>query len=169
MICRKCHQDKPATTEFFPVCKKMVSGLQNECKVCAHARRRSYGYRTQGKWKAWKIGEVYACKTCGKEAVYSAENFRYHQCHDCYTQTVGKKALKRKYGVDHQFDPYWKSKGCEACGSKHRLVYDHCHDTGKLRGVLCQSCNTALGMLEDSEGRIMGLRKYLIARDHRKV
>ena len=30
-----------------------------------------------------------------------------------------------------------------------RLYVDHCHKTGKIRGLLCNSCNTALGLLKD--------------------
>lgn len=42
---------------------------------------------------------------------------------------------------------------CEICGKTLvRLVIDHNHKTGKLRGVLCVSCNAALGgFMDDSE------------------
>jgi len=29
------------------------------------------------------------------------------------------------------------------------LVVDHCHDTGAVRGLLCSSCNKAIGLLKD--------------------
>lgn len=38
---------------------------------------------------------------------------------------------------------------------------DHCHVTGKVRGLLCPLCNVALGALRDDEARILGLAEYL--------
>ncbi len=38
---------------------------------------------------------------------------------------------------------------------------DHCHATGRVRGILCSACNTSLGLLEESRERIMGLVSYL--------
>jgi len=59
---------------------------------------------------------------------------------------------------------------CEACGESITDVkgdsagkhLDHEHDTGDLRGVLCQSCNTALGLLSESVPRLVGLLNYLV-------
>ena len=45
---------------------------------------------------------------------------------------------------------------CEVCGREARLVYDHNHETGFVRGRLCGGCNTAIGMLGDS---IEGLQR----------
>jgi hypothetical protein len=37
---------------------------------------------------------------------------------------------------------------------------DHSHETKKVRGLLCGSCNRALGLLKDDENRIIGLATY---------
>lgn len=54
----------------------------------------------------------------------------------------------------------------EGCGvpldiSSRSFTLDHDHDTGEIRGVLCQRCNLALGHLKDDPKRIAGLLNYL--------
>jgi hypothetical protein len=50
---------------------------------------------------------------------------------------------------------------CLICAEKKQLVVDHCHATGKVRGLLCFSCNKALGFLKDDLGRIERVINYL--------
>lgn len=40
----------------------------------------------------------------------------------------------------------------------NKLHIDHCHETGRIRGLLCMPCNVALGMLGDNE---VGLTRAL--------
>ena len=42
-----------------------------------------------------------------------------------------------------------------------RLAGDHCHKTGKLRGLLCTQCNTAIGLMKDSPTRLRAAVEYL--------
>ena len=53
---------------------------------------------------------------------------------------------------------------CAICGAmpKKPLFVDHCHVTGKVRGLLCVSCNTALGLLKDSITALEQAIKYLL-------
>lgn len=51
--------------------------------------------------------------------------------------------------------------GCEVCGSFDRLHVDHDHITNTVRGILCQNCNIALGLLKDDVSRILKLAHYL--------
>ena len=41
-------------------------------------------------------------------------------------------------------------------------VVDHCHTTGKVRGLLCQQCNSGLGFFKDSILSLLRAIKYLI-------
>ncbi|WP_442942261.1 endonuclease VII domain-containing protein [Nonomuraea sp. NBC_00507] len=52
---------------------------------------------------------------------------------------------------------------CAACRrvTDQNLHVDHCHTTGKVRGLLCVGCNTALGLLAEDSERIRGLLGYL--------
>ena len=42
-----------------------------------------------------------------------------------------------------------------------QLCVDHCHKTGKIRGLLCSACNTTLGFMEDDVKRLFSAIKYL--------
>ena len=53
------------------------------------------------------------------------------------------------------------SKACEVCGSTKNLCIDHNHIIGKVRGVLCSRCNSALGLLRDSKEVILKLASYI--------
>ena len=62
--------------------------------------------------------------------------------------------LKTKYGItDADYDWLYKGQGgrCGICSEPHkRLVVDHDHNSGRVRGLLCRKCNAAIGQLNDS-------------------
>lgn len=58
---------------------------------------------------------------------------------------------------------------CAICSKPHdessmfkRLHVDHCHDTGKIRGLLCSRCNTALGLFKDDVQVMQKAIDYLV-------
>lgn len=52
--------------------------------------------------------------------------------------------------------------GMESCSTNRAFAVDHCHDTGKIRGLLCFHCNTGLGKFKDSPELIQSAHDYLI-------
>ena len=88
----------------------------------------------------------------------------YRECRTCLrgrdrnrkrdTEHARRSALKSRYGVTPEWvDVYTAEVGnrCELCGAppqKNRLHLDHCHDTGKIRGLLCSKCNAGLHTVE---------------------
>ena len=61
-----------------------------------------------------------------------------------------------------------QSNKCAICGTtssgSHRtkfLSVDHCHKTFKIRGLLCQQCNTAISMFKDSPELLRKAATYL--------
>ncbi len=55
---------------------------------------------------------------------------------------------------------------CQACerpgeGNYKRLVIDHDHKTGKVRGLICQKCNTVLGLVNDNINTLENLAQFI--------
>lgn len=75
----------------------------------------------------------------------------------------------RKYGITiEQRDEILKKQGgiCPICGTDNPGTrdwhIDHCHKTGRVRGVLCNTCNTGLGMFADAPEKLQSAVLYLV-------
>jgi hypothetical protein len=75
-----------------------------------------------------------------------------------------------KYGISPaEYDRMLAEQGggCKICGSAEskrkgqRLMVDHCHSTGKVRGLLCNPCNAAIGLLGDNISHLQSAIEYL--------
>jgi len=53
------------------------------------------------------------------------------------------------------------SHRCGICSATKILYVDHNHETGVLRGLLCPSCNSAIGLLGESKERFAAAVAYL--------
>lgn len=51
--------------------------------------------------------------------------------------------------------------GGPGVGARDKRQIDHCHDTGRVRGVLCWDCNSAIGKLGDNKEGIQRALQYL--------
>ena len=80
------------------------------------------------------------------------------------------KHLEYSYGITLDDFNAMREKAnysCQGCGKhekdtpRKRLFVDHCHTTGAIRGLLCQQCNTALGMANDNPEILASLISYL--------
>ena len=77
--------------------------------------------------------------------------------------------LKQKYGItlDDYNTMFTQQNGCCSICGKHQseisrtLAVDHCHTTGKIRGLLCMPCNLAIGKLNDDITLLKNAIKYL--------
>lgn len=85
----------------------------------------------------------------------------YHHCKSCCSiHKAGSKEyyrdweLKKNYGIS--LEEYFeqcklRDNVCDICFNKVKTLHvDHSHDTGKVRGYLCGSCNRGIGLLKDS-------------------
>lgn len=77
--------------------------------------------------------------------------------------------LKRAYGIsfeDYKAMEVAQDGKCKICGGTTlyrgtRFAVDHCHITGKVRGLLCTKCNSGLGMFNDDINLISAAISYL--------
>ena len=112
------------------------------------------------------------CRKCGNK--FTPYTPAEHLCSDkCKEHAFADKYLMRNYKID--LDTYKtllnsQDSKCAICKTegflmkkshKVRLVVDHCHDTGVIRGLLCHNCNRALGLLQDSKVNIATALEYL--------
>ncbi len=99
------------------------------------------------------------------------------RCKECnlqdvkdYQQKRGKSQLHRqsRYGLtSDEVTAYLHVPSCQACGSKFatesEMKFDHCHQLGHVRGVLCHRCNmTCLGDAEECVIRMEACLAYLL-------
>jgi hypothetical protein len=80
--------------------------------------------------------------------------------------------IKRVFGLDRsQYAAMLSTQGncCAICGRSPEGSYpgmlhvDHCHDTGKVRGLLCQVCNLSLGKFQHDPDLLRRAAEYLEA------
>lgn len=79
---------------------------------------------------------------------------------------IAKYHRKRAYQItQEEFEAMIEAQrgACGICGRTdvERFSVDHCHKTGKVRGLLCSPCNGALGSFKDDIGTLEAAIKYL--------
>jgi len=55
---------------------------------------------------------------------------------------------------------------CQICEKEKKLVVDHCHNSGKVRGLLCYGCNTSLGQFKDDTSLLRRAITYLERKEY---
>jgi hypothetical protein len=80
-----------------------------------------------------------------------------------------KSRLKSKFGIGVEYyEALLRSQkeGCAICGkqgsNKRALAVDHCHVTGKIRGLLCGRCNMGIGLLGDTAQQLKAAYEYVV-------
>ena len=120
------------------------------------------------------------CAECGEYKRYteypyakssvSAEGYAaYPRCKPCHSAWKNKAHIRRTYGLewDEYLDLMNKQCGkCALCGSEGsgkdtRLVVDHCRETGRVRGLLCWSCNVGIGLFKEDPDLLNKVIDYI--------
>lgn len=125
------------------------------------------------------------CTKCLINPSRNAEGKRGSWCNPCQRKLVKKKTreenrrdrLKRYYNLTlEEVNERYEAQGkrCLICtefmtqpeigNTKRTLNIDHCHNTNKVRGIICSSCNVGLGNFGDNPGTLY--RAYTYLKEH---
>ena len=138
--CSACTQ--LLSVDSFDRNKRAKDGYQNVCSEC----RRDY----HRKW--------YQRRKSGDDTEYLAGQAAKLR------RNVFLRKLKQ-YGLSELQYNELASKGCAICGGpprgRGRYHFDHEHLTGKFRGLLCATCNPAIGLFKESQTLLIRAAGYL--------
>jgi hypothetical protein len=139
--CNTCKLELPA--ERFNRSSAAPDGLQYKCKSCMNDYKRAWDKANPGRaglsaWRA-ELKRSYGMTQEEYESMHVAQN---GVCAICRLPEVGR---------------HW-------AGVTYRLHVDHCHETGRVRGLLCGPCNRALGMFKDNAVTMRRAIEYLEGR-----
>ena len=129
------------------------------CNLCNEEKSLSEFYQFYNKWSGKNYNSS-RCKQCHLE---------YKKNNPNTSKNKKSEKLKLRYGITYE---YWESMrkkenfSCMICGITEdeigkKLDVDHCHNTGKVRGVLCNPCNTTLGHAKDNIAILEAAIDYL--------
>jgi 5-methylcytosine-specific restriction endonuclease McrA len=183
--CPRCKTTKP-TVEFSRNSRQR-DGLASYCKACSATMQRDYAKTPRGrathlrsvrKWQDTEKG-----KAAHQRYVEShQEEIRQRAAARARTpkgkEQGRKRRLRSRYGLSpEEYAALLTEQGgeCALCGSKEargrwgtHFHVDHCHASGKVRGLLCASCNSALAQLGDSVEGLTRALDYVRRADYRK-
>ena len=139
-VCTKCLEKK--TLQDFSRKRVSKDGYETQCRSCINTHVREDWYP---KNRDKRVEGCRKYKQNNKTKLLASR-------HNLPLSEV-EEALKDSDGL------------CEICRKDTKLFLDHCHDSLKVRGLLCQNCNSALGFLGDSREVVLDLlsniREYL--------
>lgn len=155
-VCTKCAQ--PLTPEVIAKGgkdpKTGEGRTRNVCKSCWNSYVRAHKARNREKdraqQRAWKLANADSFRCSHLRSLYGLSLAEYQRLE---TEQEGKCACCRQPEIGT-----YRSNGVI---KQKRLAVDHCHDTGRIRGLLCANCNTALGLIQEDPARARSLADYL--------
>ena len=160
--CKNCKKNKYYQSKGVQVntyCKSCCiltpTKSNGECRRCLH------------------LAGLKECSVCHEIAV-AALDFKERQgiCRRCRhplahltkKEQVRHAIYMKKYGLGYgEYMAMGHDQGwlCKICKRDKPLVVDHDHENGQIRGLLCGTCNTGLGMFQDCQKRLEAAGKYL--------
>ena len=138
--------------------------MHKQCNNCKETKLLEAFYPKTGNRGPGIANYSSQCRECDKEArkIYVLNN-----PDKCKDSDRGYHLSRYGISVSDYNSMFIKQNGCcLGCGThqmdlKKRLCVDHCHKTDIVRGLLCQPCNSLLGMAKDNVETLSNLIKYL--------
>lgn len=126
----------------------------NELKNCNRCKeRKSFQHFSRDKTR--KDGMTIVCKECQSSYIKSLTRDRTRDYH-----------YKKYYGIslieynDMLLAQECKCAVCRQISTK-RLNVDHNHTTGEVRALLCNHCNSSLGLMKEDIGLLLSMIEYI--------
>jgi hypothetical protein len=141
-VCSCCGKLKKITNFY----KHSKNKLRNDCKECAAVKNKKYAAENKDvlkvKNKEWALNNKLKIKNT---------------------------KLLKKFGITlEEKEKIFKNQNnsCAICLATENIRsrdwdVDHCHKTGRVRGILCSNCNRALGLFGDDVNVIANAASYL--------
>ncbi len=155
--CGICGLCKPLSA--FGINRAKKDGRNLYCKTCNCSKQQKRALKTKRQYSPPDDMMTKRCPRC--EKVKSASEFHRQLSHKSgladYCRECTCFAVRlRKYGITREqyHELYDAQHGlCSICADKIEIHLtshvDHCHKTGKIRSILCRSCNTGLSHFHD--------------------
>lgn len=152
-VCTKCEAMLPSTSFYKG---------RNDCKACRKKYMDKYRKEKDYNKKYYEQNKQKDKKRC-------LENYYKNKSDPDKRLKWRENQLRVKYGMTlDDWNLLYESQnyGCAICKSdvpvgNGVLHVDHCHATGKIRGLLCHHCNTGLGAFKDNPDTLSVAIKYL--------
>lgn len=150
--------------------RRLGIAVERRCKSCLAVKKLTSNNECR---RCLREAGLHECTVCHEPSILELE-FKSKQsvCRRCRHPlahlTIRERArhaqYMRKYGIS--FDEYVRrgsAQGglCGICSRKRRLVVDHDHKTGVVRGLLCSGCNSGLGMMADAPAVLRAAAAYI--------
>ncbi|WP_371612134.1 endonuclease VII domain-containing protein [Streptomyces clavifer] len=153
--CSGCKRELPLPA--FASDRNRRDGLQPRCRECvaaygaAHYRRRREAQGKPVRQRADVPQGHKECRPCGEVKPHSEWHRNATAPDGLATRCKACKAIQGRAG-------HLKRQYCLSAPAVH---VDHCHETGRVRGVLCFNCNSAIGKLGDDPDSLRRAIAYL--------
>lgn len=127
--------------------------------------------RSERNWKRCNPEKVragrkrYHQKNLGRLRKKSLDHYHKNKSAPVFIQATRDRRLRLRYGLTlvEVAGMLKKQSGkCAICNTRMlKPCVDHCHKTGKNRGLLCRSCNFGLGNFKESRKNFSSAMRYL--------